>query len=293
VVALRVLSWNLFHGRDHPPDRRLFTWRSVLLRQTERNATHLQVNRDLLREFTDVIAGAEWSVCLLQEVPPRWAGPLAERCNAEPHLVLTSRNQLSPLRRRLARWNPDLIASGEGGSNLILVRPPWRITERGSVLLNPFIRRRLRERRRMALAAIAGDAAELCVADLHATTGDRHQAEEDIVRGAQGAADFARGRPLVFGGDLNVRPRTSSIFSGLEDRFELSGSTAPDAIDHLLVRGLEVLDSPRRWPPERRELPCSEPASNLSQPALRLRLSDHAPVEAVFGVPQSVEPGVR
>ena len=28
MEALRVLTWNLFHGRDHPPDEALFTWRS-------------------------------------------------------------------------------------------------------------------------------------------------------------------------------------------------------------------------------------------------------------------------
>jgi len=61
----------------------------------------------------------------------------------------------------------------------------------------------------MALAAIASGAGELCVANLHATAGDRHQAEEDIMRGAREAIGFADGRPLVFGGDLNVRPRTS------------------------------------------------------------------------------------
>ena len=174
-----MLTWNLFHGRDHPPDSALFTWRSRLLRVTERNQTHAQVNRPLVREFAEVIAGAGWSVCFLQETPPSWAGTLAERCGAEAHAVLTSRNQLAGFRRRLARWNPDLIASGEGGSNVILVRPPWRIAERHSVLLNPFPRRRFRERRRMALAMLVSeeDGVELCVANLHATAGDRDQAE--------------------------------------------------------------------------------------------------------------------
>ena len=32
--ALRVLSWNLFHGRDFPPDPALRTLRSRLLRTT-------------------------------------------------------------------------------------------------------------------------------------------------------------------------------------------------------------------------------------------------------------------
>jgi endonuclease/exonuclease/phosphatase family metal-dependent hydrolase len=298
MADLRVLTWNLFHGRDHPPDPALFTRRSRLFRVTERNPTHAQVNRPLLGEFADVIAGAEWSVCFLQETPRSWVGPLAERSGAEAHAVLTSRTQLARLRRRLAGWNPDLIASGEGGSNVILVRAPWRIAERGTVLLNPFPRRGLRERRRMTLATLvkgeargeaqgkaqgkaAGQAAgeaELCVANLHATAGDQAQAEEDLRRGAMLALDFARGRPLVLGGDLNLRPRTSSIFSEIEDRLELAAPTAPGAIDHLLSRGLEVVAPPHPWPPERREVPFEEAGAA----PLRLRLSDHAPVEAAF-----------
>ncbi len=43
-------------------------------------------------------------------------------CGAEGHRVLTSRNSLGALRAIAARLNPDLIASGEGGSNLTLVR---------------------------------------------------------------------------------------------------------------------------------------------------------------------------
>jgi endonuclease/exonuclease/phosphatase family metal-dependent hydrolase len=293
MADLRVLTWNLFHGRDHPPDPALFTWRSRLLRVTERNPTHVQVNRPLLGDFADVIAGAEWSVCFLQETPPSWAGPLAKRCGAEAHAVLTSRNQLAHLRQRLARWNPDLFASGEGGSNVILARAPWRIAERGAALLNPFPRRGLRERRRMALATLvtgraagtaaeeAADEAELCVANLHATAGDQAQAEEDLRRGAVLALDFARGRPLVLGGDLNLRSRTSSIFSEIEDRLQLAAPTAPGAIDHLLSRGPEVVEPPHPWPPERREVPFEEAGAG----PLRLRLSDHAPVEAAFRLP--------
>ena len=69
---IRVLSWNLYHGRDFPPDPALSTWRSRLLRITERNATHAQVNRSLLEEFGRVLNGFEWDVALLQEAPPRW-----------------------------------------------------------------------------------------------------------------------------------------------------------------------------------------------------------------------------
>ena len=79
AMELSALTWNLFHGRDHPPDPALFTWRSRLLRTTERDATHAQVNRDLLAEFAAVLAAAEWDVALLQECPPRWGAPLAAR----------------------------------------------------------------------------------------------------------------------------------------------------------------------------------------------------------------------
>ena len=74
-------------------------------------------------EFAAMLAGAEWDVALLQECPPRFAEPLAARLRRRgaPGADLA---QLA--RRRCARLaaalNPDLIASGEGGSNLTLVR---------------------------------------------------------------------------------------------------------------------------------------------------------------------------
>src|SRR5206468_11940325 len=94
LLELRVLSWNVFHGRDHPPDPTLYTWRSRLFGTRERGAVYAQVNRSLLDEFASTIAGAEWSVCLLQEMPPAWAPAIAKRAESEAHLVLTSRNQL-------------------------------------------------------------------------------------------------------------------------------------------------------------------------------------------------------
>jgi endonuclease/exonuclease/phosphatase family metal-dependent hydrolase len=278
MADVRTLTWNVFHGRDHPPGGELFTWRSRLFKVTERNATHAQVNRGLLPEFAEVLCAVDWSLCLLQEVPPRWPGALATRCGAEEHAVRTSRNQLAPLRRRLADWNPDLMQSWEGGSNLTLARPPWRIAQRDAVLLNPFPRRGLRERRWMVLTALTRGDAELCVGNLHATAGNRTQAETDVRRAAERAVAFAAGRPLILGGDFNLRPRETQVFVELERRFGLAAPTADDAIDHLLARGLEVVEPPRRWPPGQRELGSREPGSR----GLRLRLSDHAPVEAAY-----------
>src|SRR4051794_19272380 len=108
---MRVLSWNLYHGRDFPPDATLFTLRSRLLRVTERNATHLQVNRPLLDEFARWIGEREWDVAMLQEAPPLWFRHIGARARANGVRVLSSRNVVPPLQRLAANLNPDLIAS--------------------------------------------------------------------------------------------------------------------------------------------------------------------------------------
>jgi endonuclease/exonuclease/phosphatase family metal-dependent hydrolase len=276
-MEFTTLAWNLFHGRDFPPDPGLRSWRSRLLRFDERNETHVQVNRDLTKEFATLLAGAAWDVALLQECPPRFAAPLARACSAEPHRVLTSRNSLGPLRGLLARQNPDLMASGEGGSNLTLVRVPGPlggIAERRELAIHEGAP----ERRAVALTRTASG---VCIANLHATNDAPELATEDVLRAARAATEFARGAPLLFGGDLNLRPEENpELFERLREDFGLAEPTAPRAIDHLLVRGLKVLDRPTAWPPERRELPLEGRA---------LRLSDHAPVEAKFAAAEPVE----
>src|SRR5665809_19696 len=124
---MRAISWNLFHGRDAPPDPQLRTCRSRLLGLTETSATHVQVNRPLLDEFATVLNRDPWDVLMTQEAPPRWLRPLCRRLRAHGASALTSRNLGAAARSCVAERNPDLIASNEGGSNQILVRPPWRI----------------------------------------------------------------------------------------------------------------------------------------------------------------------
>jgi len=270
-VELTALSWNLFHGRDYPPDPELRTWRSRLLRIEERNETHVQVNRDLTAEFAQMLSSWEWDVALLQECPPRFAEPLARACRAEWHRALTSRNALGPLRALLARQNPDLMASGEGGSNVILVRVPGRlggIAERREMAIHEAEP----ERRAMAFVRTASG---VCIANLHATNDWPNLAAEDVAKAARAALGWAAGAPLIFGGDLNLRPgKQPRIFQRLRSEFGFdSPTTGPEAIDHILCRGLEVVEAPERWPPERRELQVEGRA---------LRLSDHAPVQARF-----------
>lgn len=271
-MEITAIAWNLFHGRDFPPDPELRTWRSRLLRLDERNETHVQVNRDLTTEFATVLAGAAWDVALLQETPPRFAEPLAKACGAEWQRALTSRNELGPLRALLARQNPDLMASGEGGSNLTLVRVPGKlggIAERRELEIHEGPP----ERRSMAFTRTASG---LCVANLHATNDRPELASEDVLSAARAATEWAGAAPLLFGGDLNLRPgEDPALFETLESDFGLAGTTGPKAIDHILSRGVEVLEAPTAWPPERRELPLDGRA---------LRLSDHAPVQARFAV---------
>ena len=270
-MELTVLSWNLFHGRDFPPDPKLRTWRSRLLRLEQRNETHVQVNRDLTEEFATVLSRAEWDVAMLQECPPRFAEPLARACEAEAHRTLTSRNALGTLRGLLARQNPDLIASGEGGSNLILVRVPGRlggIAERREMAIHEGEP----ERRAMGFVRTASG---ICVANLHATNDWPKLAAEDLVKAARAALEWAAGSPLVFGGDLNLRPGKTA--AGVR---AAAGRVRPGAVDRTATRSTtssaavsRCSSRRRRWPPEQRELPLEGRA---------LRLSDHAPVQARF-----------
>ncbi len=270
-MELTVLSWNLFHGRDFPPDPELRSWRSRVLRLDEANETHVQVNRDLTAEFATLLSSAAWDVAMLQECPPRFAGPLARASGAEYHRVFTSRNSLGFWRAFLARQNPDLMASGEGGSNTTLVRVPGKlggIAERRELAIHEGEP----ERRAMTFTRTASG---LCVANLHATNDQPRLAVVDVLRAAAAASEWAGDAPLVFGGDLNLRPAEDpELFARLASEFGLdSPTTGPKQIDHVLARGLEVVAAPAQWPAERRELSLDGKA---------LRLSDHAPVEARF-----------
>ena len=70
--------------------------------------------RELFDEFAGALAGWEWDVALLQEVPPWWPAPLAaRRRRAAPRAHLAQRTAADPACDR-RRW-PDLIKSNGGG----------------------------------------------------------------------------------------------------------------------------------------------------------------------------------
>ena len=269
-IVVRALTWNLFHGRDHPPDPALLTPRSRVLGVEERGATHVHVNRPLDSEFHRFVAGLEWDVALLQETPPRWLRPLCRAAEASGASALTSRNTLAFARTAIARLNPDLIASNEGGSNQVLARPPWRIED---VRRRELARRP--ERRTLIWTLLARpDGARLAVANLHASTGGREGTRADVCESARLATEWAGDVPLVYGGDLNLRPaRAPDVFAELRSRFGLNGEAPGAAIDHLLARGARPLGPP-----------AARHAELRRRDGLLVRLSDHAYVTAAFEV---------
>jgi endonuclease/exonuclease/phosphatase family metal-dependent hydrolase len=169
--SMRVVTWNLFHGRSLPPAR-----------------------EELLAQFAAKLAGWEWDVALLQEVPPWWPQQLAHACGAEQRAALTSRNALLPLRRAVAQREPELIKSNGGGCNAILSRVP--IGEHST------LRVRLWPERRVAQLVRLHDGT--CVVNFHAST-RRARAEQELVRLWEHALTWAETASLIFGGDLNLR----------------------------------------------------------------------------------------
>jgi endonuclease/exonuclease/phosphatase family metal-dependent hydrolase len=205
-MRLRVLTWNLMHGRARP-----------------------SAGRDLRPEFTAALAGWEWDVALLQEVPPWWPEPLAADLHAEYRMVLTSRNGLLTLRRAIAtRW-PDLTRSNGGGCNAILARQDRIIAQHTRLL------RRYPERRWLQAARLA---CGIWVGNLHASE-DPVRAGRDGELATITAQAWAGREPLILGGDFNQR------------EFELAGLTRVGErdVDHVFVgtglrkvREFEVLD---------------------------------------------------
>jgi endonuclease/exonuclease/phosphatase family metal-dependent hydrolase len=211
------------------------------------------------------LAQAEWDVALLQEAPPRWFETLCSGTGAIGEIAKTSRNQLAALRDVLAEWRPDIMKSQEGGSNQILVRPPWRITARRRLTLAW-----LPERRRMLWLRLERvDGAALDVATLHASAHRPQHAARDVEHAARTALRWSGDTPLVFGGDFNARPAVEpGLFERLEKDYGFAGGpTGAHLIDHLLARGLRAEE-----PPHQLERPRSG----------ELVLSDHAPVAARY-----------
>jgi endonuclease/exonuclease/phosphatase family metal-dependent hydrolase len=219
-MALRILTWNLFHGRSKPETR-----------------------RSLLPEFTAAIAGWEWDIALLQEVLPWWPLELAHASGASMRMALTSRNLLPPLQRLIGERRPDLLKSGAGGCNAILVR--------GQAIREHRIRRlRLLPERRVAHGVLLEDGT--WVTNLHAQAHIESRAQADLDLAADTTTIWAAGAPTVLGGDLNLHGTPTAFgYAHLAGHY----------VDHVLGRGLADVEPGRSLP--------------------HGTLSDHAPVTVV------------
>jgi endonuclease/exonuclease/phosphatase family metal-dependent hydrolase len=161
------LTWNLYHGRSPEP-----------------------AGRSLLKEFSAALAGWEWDVALLQEVPPWWPPQLAAAAGAHERTVLTSRNALLWLRRLISDRNPDILKSNGGGANAILVR--------GEILDHRWVELTKTPERRVAHGVRLADG---WVVNVHSSTHRDEWALRDTLR----ALEWAPEPLLLFGGDVNLR----------------------------------------------------------------------------------------
>jgi len=174
TTQMRVLTWNLFHGRSLPGS-----------------------GRDLTAEFAETIAGWAWDVALLQEVPPWWGPALGRASGASARTALTSRNALLPLRKALATRFPDVVKSEGGGSNTILVRGQAIVEHRYATL-------RLRPERRVVHAVRTADG--VWWGNIHAQVHSDEHALADAREAARELLAWSAGAArVVFGGDWNIR----------------------------------------------------------------------------------------
>jgi endonuclease/exonuclease/phosphatase (EEP) superfamily protein YafD len=203
---VRVLTWNVFHGRA-VPDRR----------------------GSLLPAFADVLAAWEWDVALLQEVPPWWGPRLGAATRASARSVPTSRNWLLPLRRLVADRRPQLLGSWGGGANVILVRGQAIVEHRSHVL-------RCSPERRVVHAVRVADGTWL--GNYHGQVHSEARAQADLRHAAGRLLRWAGpSAPAVLGGDTNTfRPVDPA---GLR-------RAGGHRVDHVFARGLRAARPARR-----------------------------------------------
>jgi endonuclease/exonuclease/phosphatase (EEP) superfamily protein YafD len=226
------------------------------------------------------------AIVLLQELPVGALRRLEGWTGYRSYGAVAARPRLpAELGYRLTERYPQLRSAVEGQANAMLVAPGFATRDHTKLVLNAR-RFRQREAGRMGLRLEArlawawerrvahairvrlDESQTVVVANLHATkyAPDRRLADLELLRAASFADSLAaRDEPLVLGGDFNVNVDWSPTLRELSTS-EWGFSPAGRGVDHVLVRGLEVVQSEARWPQERRR-------------HNGLLLSDHAPVD--------------
>jgi endonuclease/exonuclease/phosphatase family metal-dependent hydrolase len=265
-----VRSWNVFHGRSHPPGRRLFLERMVRLAVEDRPV-----------------------VLCLQEVPPWALARLGDWSGMTVFGAVAARPSVGPLPstaelgRRLTALDPARLRGAfSGQANAVLLDPALRPLGERAIVLNARAFRRAQARwlrlplvdelywakeRRVcqAVRMRLPDGRVALIANFHATgSRDKRIPDAEVLRAATFADGLAGPEEIcVLAGDFNVtaeRSRTLAELAGPEWGFSHAG----EGIDHVLVRGAEA-GEPVRWPIARRRLDG-------------VVVSDHAPVEVTL-----------
>jgi endonuclease/exonuclease/phosphatase family metal-dependent hydrolase len=262
--SLLVRTWNIAHGRDVPP-----------------GPGYGHARRKLLAEMCAVMVEDDPDIVLLQEVPV-WAGSLLHE---ETGMGVTLAHAYGahvpflhvplPLAAgaALGKALPDFVRTQfEGQGQALLYSPNLLLVSARRVQLNE--PRRLRGEPRIAQLVRLRHrklGVELAVGNVHA---DPRGAPVQLERAGFVLERFARGAPMILGGDLNAGTQSAALRAlvgrgWIEDAGEVG-------IDHLLVRGAELEWPATRWLPQRRDLRLNG--------SLPLRLSDHDPVDAVVSL---------
>ena len=114
----------------------------------------------------------------------------------------------------------------------------------------------------------------LAAANLHATSDDRAASAREVETAAERAVDWAGDVPAAVRRRLQpAAAREPRSVRAAARALRPAGADRPGSLDHVLGRGLEVVRRPARLD---RDIPGPE--------GLRIRLSDHAPVVASFGM---------
>jgi endonuclease/exonuclease/phosphatase family metal-dependent hydrolase len=296
---VRVLTWNLFHGRDGLPGLGP-TWASTWRRGPVDDGVHVHLNRKLTGLMADRVRAWAPDVCALQEVPTAGVQEIVARTGMVA-VGATTGPLIGPRRLRdaLAARNPDLWRTHEGNANLLLIGPALELVPESerAARLNPIgailgaaVRLRLEpgellhyllEPRRAVIARARADGgAEIALACLHCHNA-RHPEliSMELRRAADALAEAAQGRPMVLAGDLNARPSHPALPALAAEGWSGTPPSPGVGIDRILTHGLEVVEPERALPPHEREV-----VVRFAGRERRLRLSDHDAVVAVVRV---------
>ena len=221
-MRLLVRSWNLYHGRSHPPTSTLHLERMVRL---------------VTSDAPDVVA--------LQEMPLWAVKRLDDWSGMQASWAMTMPARLGPLARRVTETDPVRFRSAlTGQANALLVNPHFELGRHRRIVLNPELSRRDwlvggSQRRVCHSLEVEARGIRLVLANLHASK-DPDGAAAEIERAASFLASAER---CVLCGDFNL------------PRHEVAGFSPPiDGIDEILVRGFELERGPDVWPDDRRRI---------------------------------------